>query len=102
MCFIITGGVLNYERAMATHTGAGDLRGAEYRRVEADTEREQRDVLEAFAGDRPRTARMVAEEVGVDRRTAERLLTELEARGELTRARAGTAVPVWFRPPERR
>lgn len=56
------------------------------------------DVLETFAVYQPRTAEMVAAATGINRTIAERVLSELETRGELTRARGGTDVPVWFRP----
>jgi CRP-like cAMP-binding protein len=75
--------------------------------VETWRERSQRrvtpeDVLETYSVFQPKTARMVARELGIDPGDAVRLLTRLEMRGELVKARGGTETPVWLRPPQPR
>ncbi|MFC6725082.1 hypothetical protein ACFQE1_12005 [Halobium palmae] len=59
---------------------------------------DREDVLAAFAVYQPKTARMVAEEFDVDRRRAAKLLDELVADRDLTKARGSTETPVWLRP----
>ena len=56
------------------------------------------DVLDAFATYQAQTASMVAAKLGVPVEGAVVLLDELAARGELTKARAHTEVPVWILP----
>ncbi|MFC6724616.1 hypothetical protein ACFQE1_09555 [Halobium palmae] len=55
------------------------------------------DVLETFSTFQAKTARLVAEDVGVDVETAIDLLDELAERGVLTKVYADTDVPVWLR-----
>ena len=56
------------------------------------------DVLDTFATYQSQTAPMVAEKLDVRVEGAVVLLDELVARGELTKARAHTAIPVWILP----
>ncbi len=55
------------------------------------------DVLATFSVYQPKTIGIVAADCRIDRETAETLLTELERRKELTRARGSTDSPVWIR-----
>ncbi|MFC4356520.1 hypothetical protein ACFO0N_00990 [Halobium salinum] len=55
------------------------------------------DVLETFATFQARSARLVAEDVGVDVETATDLLDELTDRGLLTKVYGDTDTPVWLR-----
>jgi predicted ArsR family transcriptional regulator len=64
----------------------------------ASGELTREDVLETFSVYQPKTAVMVAEELGVTRRRAVELLDELAKRRLLTKARGSTKTPVWIRP----
>lgn len=65
------------------------------RRTDATT---ATDVLETFDAFQSKSARTVADSLGIDREEAERLLDRLVAAGELTKVRGGTEAPVWLRP----
>ncbi|MFC6725619.1 hypothetical protein ACFQE1_14840 [Halobium palmae] len=54
-------------------------------------------VLRSFDTYQPKTARMVAEEFGIDEATAVRILDRLVDREELTETYGGTETPVWIR-----
>lgn len=56
------------------------------------------DALAVFTDHEPRTAKEVAEELGIVRRTAYNKLTELEERGDLRKKKVGSRAVVWWRP----
>lgn len=56
------------------------------------------DALSVFNNQEPRTAKEVAEELGVVRRTAYNKLSGLERRGDLERKKVGGRAVVWWRP----
>ena len=56
------------------------------------------DALAVFTGREPLTAKEVAEELGVVRRTAYNKLSDLEERGDLRKKKVGSRAVVWWRP----
>ena len=54
--------------------------------------------LEVFTDHEPRTAREVAEELGVVRRTAYNKLDELKEQGKLRKKKVGSRAVVWWLP----
>jgi len=56
------------------------------------------DALAVFTDNEPRTAKEVAEELGVVRRTAYNKLSDLEERGDLRKKKVGSRAVVWWQP----
>jgi predicted ArsR family transcriptional regulator len=56
------------------------------------------DVLECFTDCEPRTAREIADELGIVRRTAHKKLTALAERGDLNKKSVGAHAVVFWRP----
>ena len=56
------------------------------------------DALAVFTDHEPLTAKEVAEDLGVVRRTAYNKLSDLEERGDLRRKKVGSRAVVWWRP----
>lgn len=56
------------------------------------------DALSVFTDCEPRTAKEVADELGIVRRTAYNKLTELSEHGELKKKKVGGRAVVWWRP----
>ena len=55
------------------------------------------DALAVFTDSEPLTAKEVAEELGVVRRTAHNKLSDLEERGDLRKKKVGSRAVVWWR-----
>jgi predicted HTH transcriptional regulator len=55
------------------------------------------EALETFSPFQARSARLVAEDLGIDRESAAELLDELADRGTLTKVYASSDTPVWLR-----
>ena len=56
------------------------------------------DALAVFTDHEPLTAKEVAEELGVVRRTAYNKLDKLKERGDLRKKKVGSRAVVWWRP----
>lgn len=56
------------------------------------------DALAVFTDNEPLTAKEVAEELGVVRRTAYNKLSDLEERGDLRKKKVGSRAVVWWQP----
>jgi len=56
------------------------------------------DALAVFTDNEPRTAKEVADELGVVRRTAYNKLSDLEEQGDLRKKKVGSRAVVWWRP----
>jgi hypothetical protein len=56
------------------------------------------DALAVFTGREPLTAKEVAGELGVVRRTAYNKLSDLEERGDLRKKKVGARAVIWWRP----
>ena len=56
------------------------------------------DALAVFTDNEPLTAKEVAEELGVVRRTAYNKLSDLEERGDLRKKTVGSRAVVWWQP----
>ena len=56
------------------------------------------DALSVFTDNEPLTAKEVAEELDVVRRTAYNKLSDLEERGDLRKKKVGSRAVVWWRP----
>jgi DNA-binding MarR family transcriptional regulator len=66
-------------------------------RFEATRPPTPEEVLETFSPFQARSARLVAEDLGIDRESTVELLDELTDRGVLTKVHASSDTPVWLR-----